>query len=164
MDLNSIITSLTGNNLVGEIAKKFNIDTSKIIDVIKAAIPKFLGAMQKNASTSAGAASLTQALCNHAGQSMGVNVEDGMKILSKVFGNNLNSEISALSQQTNTSNEQVSNILASVAPNLLSVLGNNIGNFNIGNMLGSLLGGSSNTSNGSVGKVLGGLLGKVFKK
>ena len=164
MDLNSIITSLTGNNLVGEIAKKFNIDTSKIIDVIKAAIPKFLGAMQKNASTSAGAASLTQALGNHAGQSMGINVEDGMKILSKVFGNNLNSEISALSQQTNTSNEQVSNILASVAPNLLSVLGNNIGNFNIGNMLGSLLGGSSNTSNGSVGKVLGGLLGKVFKK
>lgn len=164
MDLNSIITSLTGNNLVGEIAKKFNIDTSKIIDVIKAAIPKFLGAMQKNASTSSGAASLTQALGNHAGQSMGINVEDGMKILSKVFGNNLNSEISALSQQTNTSNEQVSNILASVAPNLLSVLGNNIGNFNIGNMLGSLLGSGSNTSNGSVGKVLGGLLGKVFKK
>ena len=164
MDLNSIITSLTGNNLVGEIAKKFNIDTSKIIDVIKAAIPKFLGAMQKNASTSSGAASLTQALGNHAGQSMGINVEDGMKILSKVFGNNLNSEISALSQQTTTSNEQVSNILASVAPNLLSVLGNNIGNFNIGNMLGSLLGSGSNTSNGSVGKVLGGLLGKVFKK
>lgn len=164
MDLNSIITSLTGNNLVGEIAKKFNIDTSKIIDVIKAAIPKFLGAMQKNASTPSGAASLTQALGNHAGQSMGINVEDGMKILSKVFGNNLNSEISALSQQTNTSNEQVSNILASVAPNLLSVLGNNIGNFNIGNMLGSLLGSGSNTSNGSVGKVLGGLLGKVFKK
>ena len=47
MDLNSIISSLTGNNLIGEIAKKFNIDPNKIINVIKAAIPKFLSAMQK---------------------------------------------------------------------------------------------------------------------
>ena len=51
MDLNSIISALTGNNLIGEIAKKFNIDTNKIINVIKEAIPKFLSAMQKNAGT-----------------------------------------------------------------------------------------------------------------
>ena len=49
MDLNSIISALTGNNLIGEIAKKFNIDPNKIINVIKEAIPKFLSAMQKNA-------------------------------------------------------------------------------------------------------------------
>ena len=60
MDLNSIISSLTGNNLIGEIAKKFNIDPNKIIEVIKAAIPKFLSSMQKNAGTAAGAAALTQ--------------------------------------------------------------------------------------------------------
>ena len=53
MDLNSIISSLTGNNLIGEIAKKFNIDPNKIIEVIKAAIPKFLGSMQQNAGTAA---------------------------------------------------------------------------------------------------------------
>ena len=163
MDLNSIISSLTGNNLIGEIAKKFNIDPSKIIEVIKAAIPKFLGSMQKNASTAAGAAALTQALSNHAGQGMGINIEDGMKILQKVFGGNLGSVISSLGKQTNTSNDQVNNILASVAPNLLSVLGKGSAGGNIGNILGSLLGGGS-SSGSNAGSAIGGLLGKIFKK
>ena len=165
MDLNSIITSLTGNNLIGEIAKNLNIDSNKIMDVIKAAIPKFLGAMQKNVSTSEGAASLTQALGNHAGQSLGVNIEDGTKILSKVFGGNLDSVISSLGKQTGTSNSQVTNILASIAPNLLSVLGKNGEGINIVDLLGSLLGAGSNANTGSAaGNVLGGLLGKIFKK
>lgn len=165
MDLNSIISQLTGNNLIGEIAKKFNIDTNKIMDVIKAAIPKFLSAMQKNAGTATGAAALTQALGNHAGQGLSINLEDGKKILEKIFGGNLGSVISNLGKQTNTTNDQVNNILASIAPNLLSVLGKGAGSGNIGNILGGLLGGASNSNSGSnAGKVLGGLLGKMFKK
>ena len=164
MDLNSIISSLTGNNLIGEIAKKFNIDPSKIIEVIKAAIPKFLSSMQKNAGTAAGAAALSQALGNHAGQGFGINIEDGMKILQKVFGGNLGSVISSLGKQTNTSNDQVNNILASVAPNLLSVLGKGAGTGNIGNILGSLLGGGAKSGSNNAGSAIGGLLGKIFKK
>ena len=167
MDLNSIISALTGNNLIGEIAKKFNIDQNKIINVIKAAIPKFLSAMQKNAGTAAGAAALTQALSNHAGQGIGINIEDGMKILQKIFGGNLGSVISSLGKQTSTSNDQVNNILASIAPNLLSILGKGAGTGNIGNILGGLLGGvtgNSSNSGSTAGKVLGGLLGKMFKK
>ncbi|MBR4787976.1 MAG: DUF937 domain-containing protein [Bacteroidales bacterium] len=167
MDLTSIINSLTGNNMIGEISKKFNIDSSKIVSVIKAAIPKFLSAMQKNAGTAAGASALVQALSSHAGQGMGINIEDGKKILSKIFGGNLGSVISGLSSQTSTTNDQVSNILASIAPNLLSILGKNHASAgsNIGNVLGSLLGGSSSSSSASgAGKLLGGLLGKIIKK
>jgi len=167
MDLTSIINSLTGNNMIGEISKKFNIDTTKIVNVIKAAIPKFLSAMQKNAGTAAGASSLLQALSSHAGQGMGINIEDGKKILSKIFGGNLGSVISGLSSQTSTTNDQVSNILASIAPNLLSILGKNHASAgsNIGNVLGSLLGGSSSSSTTSgAGKILGGLFGKLIKK
>ena len=165
MDLNSIISSLTGNNLIGEIAKRFKIDPNKIIQVIKAAIPKFLGSMHQNASTAAGAAALTQALGNHAGQGFSINLEDGMKILQKIFGGNLGSVISSLGKQTNPPNDQVNNILASVAPNLLSVLGKGSAGGNIGNILGGLLGGGASANTGSTaGKVLGGLLGKMFKK
>lgn len=167
MDLTSIINSLTGNSMIGEISKKFNIDSSKIVSVIKAAIPKFLSAMQKNAGTAAGASALVQALSSHAGQGMGINIEDGKKILSKIFGGNLGSVISGLSSQTSTTNDQVSNILASIAPNLLSILGKNNASAgsNIGNVLGSLLGGSSSSSSASgAGKLLGGLLGKIIKK
>jgi len=124
-----------------------------------------LARMQQNASSADGAASLTQALSNHAGQSLGFDLEDGMKILGKVFGNNLGSVVSGLSNQTNTPNDQVSNILAAIAPNLLSVLGQGNAGGNIGNLLGSLLGGGSASSNaGAGGKLLGGLLGKMFKK
>ena len=56
MDLANIISSLTGNNMIGEISKKFNIDPNKIISVIKAAIPKFLSSIQKNAGTAAAGA------------------------------------------------------------------------------------------------------------
>ena len=167
MDLTSIINSLTGNSMIGEISKKFNIDSSKIVSVIKAAIPKFLSAMQKNAGTAAGASALVQALSSHAGQGMGINIEDGKKILSKIFGGNLGSVISGLSSQTSTTNDQVSNILASIAPNLLSILGKNHASSgsNIGNVLGSLLGGSSSSSSASgAGKLLGGLFGKLIKK
>ena len=80
-------------------------------------------------------------------------------------GGNLGSVVSNLSGQTNTTNDQVSNILASIAPNLLSVLGKGAGTGNIGNILGGLLGGASSSSSSSnAGKVLGGLLGKIFKK
>ena len=48
MDLSKIITMLTGNEMVGEISKNMNIDSSKIMSVIQAAIPQFLGAMQRN--------------------------------------------------------------------------------------------------------------------
>ena len=166
MDLTSIINSLTGNNMIGEISKKFNIDSSKIVSVIKAAIPKFLSAMQKNAGTAAGASALVQALSSHAGQGMGINIEDGKKILSKIFGGNLGSVISGLSSQTSTTNDQVSNILASIAPNLLSILGKNHASAgsNIGNVLGSLLGGSSSSTTSGAGKILGGLFGKLIKK
>lgn len=164
MDLNNIISSLTGNNLIGEISKKFGIDTTKIVNVIKAAIPKFLSAMQRNSSTAAGAASLTQALSNHAGQAFGLNIEDGKKILAKVFGGNLGSVISGLSSQTSTTNDQVSNILASVAPNLLSVLGKGNAGGNIGNLLGGLLGTSKPSAASTAGKILGGLFGKLGKK
>ena len=165
MDLTSIISSITGNNMIGEISKKFNIDNSKIMAVIKAAIPKFIAAMQKNAGTAAGASALVQALSSHAGQGLGLNIEDGKKILGKIFGGNLGSVVSGLSSQTSTTNDQVSNILASIAPNLLAVLGKNHASAgsNIGNVLGSLLGGTS-SSGSTGGKLLGGLLGKLIKK
>ena len=163
MDLSKIITMLTGNEMVGEINKNMNIDSSKIMSVIQAAIPQFLGAMQRNSSTASGAAALTQALGNHAGQSFALDLEDGKKILSKVFGGNLGSVITKLGKQTGTSNDQVSGILASIAPYLLSILGSNKGAGNIGDVLGSLLGGASN-SGSSTGSVLGGLFGKLLKK
>ena len=172
MDLVNILSTLAGNDTVNEISRKFNIDTNKVSSVIKNALPTLIGAMQKNASTEGGAAALAKALGDHAGNAnsmisnlKNVDLTDGSKILGKILGNNATSIFEGIGKQTGTTGLQVNNILSSIAPALLNMLGklkgnNNTGNDALGALLGSVLGGGSG-SGGGIGGILGGL-GKLF--
>ena len=86
MDMTNILGALTGNDAIGTIAEKFNIDSSQVSSVITNALPSFLGAMQQNASTEGGAAALAKALGDHAGEAgdiinnlKGADLTDGSK-------------------------------------------------------------------------------------
>ncbi|MCF0200284.1 MAG: DUF937 domain-containing protein [Bacteroidales bacterium] len=174
MELSNIIGMLTGNDTVNQISSKFNISTEKVSSVLQTALPTLLGAMQKNASTESGAAALAKALGDHASNAgsmldnlKNVDITDGGKILGKIFGGDLSSVLSGIAKKTGTENGQVSNILASIAPALLNILGglknkSNTGNDALGGLLGGLLGGGSASSN--AGGMLGGMLGKIFGK
>lgn len=159
MDLTNILGALTGNDAVGAISENLKIDSKQVSSVITAALPSLLGAMQKNASTESGAASLAKALGDHAASNLKTNdLTDGNKILSHIFGGNLSNVLGGISKSTGTSTNQVSGILASIAPMLLSILGKNQQSSNTGaaglaGMLGSILGGSS--SNSGLGSILG---------
>ena len=174
MDLVNILGSLAGNDTVNEISKKFNIDTNKVSSVISTALPTLIGAMQKNASTESGAASLAKALGDHANNSgsmlsnlAGVDLNDGSKILGKILGGNASSIFDKIGKQTGTTSGQVNNILSSIAPALMNILGklkgnNNTSNDALGALLGSVLGGgASSNAGGGLGGILGGL-GKLF--
>lgn len=176
MDLVNILSQLAGNDTVGEISKKFNIDANKVSSVITNALPTLIGAMQKNASTENGAAALAKALGDHAGNAgsmisnlAGVDLTDGSKILGKILGNNAGSIFDKIGKQTGTTSGQVNNILSSIAPAMMNILGklknnNNTGNDALGALLGSVLGGGASSSNtGGLGSILGGL-GKIFGK
>ena len=168
MDLNSILSVLAAGNNANEIGKQFNVNSNQVNQVITAALPTLIGAMQKNASTESGAASLGQALNSHLGDTSlnlsSAGLADGGKILSHILGGNSNSVFSNLAKQTGLSNTQVSGILAAIAPLLLGMLGNNQKSTNtgfgdLGGMLGTLLGGSGNQSSGGLlGSILGGFL------
>ena len=172
MDISSILGVLAAGNNASQIGKQFNVDANTVNNVITSALPTLIGAMQKNASTEAGAASLLSALTSHSGDKA-VNLSqeglaDGGKILSHILGNNSGSVFSALAKQTGTSNTQVSGILASVAPMLLGLLGNNQKSSGtsvsgLGGMLGGLLAGGGSTGSssakGGLGNLLGGALG-----
>ena len=172
MDLVNILSSLAGNDTVNEISKKFNIDTNKVSSVITSALPTLVGAMQKNASTESGAAALAKALGDHAGNAgsmlsnlKNVDLSDGSKILGKILGSNASSIFDKIGKQTGTTSGQVNNILSSIAPAMLNLIGkmknnNNTGNDALGALLGSVLGGGSNSGSG-MGGILGGL-GKLF--
>ena len=174
MDLVNILGTLAGNDTVNEISKKFNIDTNKVSSVISTALPTLIGAMQKNASTESGAASLGKALGDHAGNAgsmisnlKNVDLNDGSKILGKILGGNASSIFDKIGKQTGTTGGQVNNILSSIAPALMNMLGklkgnNSTGNDALGALLGSVLGGgSSSNAGGGLGSILGGL-GKMF--
>jgi hypothetical protein len=175
MDLTNILGALTGNDAVGAIADNLKIDSKQVSSVISNALPTLLGALQKNASTPGGAEALAKALGDHASNAGNIisnlkaaDLVDGSKILSHIFGGNLGNVLSGISNQTGVASNAVSNILASIAPSLLAILGsgqqgNGINAGGLAGMLGAILGGgqNSNTQAGGLGSILGGL-GKIF--
>ena len=178
MDLTNILGALTGNDAVDAISQNLKIDSKQVSSVITAALPSLLGAMQKNASSQDGAASLAEALGYHAGNAGNIvnnlkaaDLVDGGKILSHIFGGNLSSVLSGISKDTGVASNAVSSILASIAPSLLALLGkgqqgSGIDASGLAGMLGMILGGtsSSGSSNtGGLGSILGGL-GSIFGK
>jgi len=175
MDLTNILGALTGNDAVSTIAEKFNLDSKQVSSVLTNALPFIMGAMQKNASTPGGAEALAKALGDHASNAgniinnlKGADLTDGAKILSHIFGGNLSSVLNGISKQTGVASNAVNNILASIAPSILALLGKQNGNSGAGGLgvlLGAILGGSSSGSsnNDGLGSILGGL-GSLFGK
>ena len=167
MDLTNILGALTGNEAVGTIAEKFNINKNDVSSVISNALPSLLGAMQKNASTEGGAAALAKALGDHAGNAgniinnlKGADLIDGSKILGHIFGGNLTNILGGISKQTGVASNAVSNILSSIAPSLLALLGKGqqavgANAAGLAGMLGSILGGSQGGNMGGLGSILG---------
>ena len=166
MDLNNILGVLAAGSTANQIGKQFNIESNKVSSVITSALPTLIGAMQKNAATESGASSLAKALGDHSANTsfnLGkMDLTDGSKILSHILGNNTNSVIAALAKKTGTNNNQVSSILAAIAPTLLGLLGKNQKTSNtsvsgLGGMLGAILGGGG-SSNSGMGSLLGAAL------
>lgn len=159
MNLSSLLGAIADNNSINQMGQQFGLDSNQVSSVLSAAMPALLGAMQKNASTENGAASLAKALGDHAASNLKASdLTDGNKILSHIFGGNLSSVLGGISKSTGTSTNQVSGILASIAPMLLSILGKNQQSSNTGaaglaGMLGGILGGSS--ANSGLGSILG---------
>ena len=176
MDLTNILGAVTGNDAIDAISQNLKIDQKQVSSVVTAALPSLLGAMQKNASSQAGAASLADALGYHAGNAGNIvnnlkaaDLTDGGKILSHIFGGNLSSVLGGISKNTGVGSNAVGSILASIAPSLLALLGkgqkgNGIDASGLAGMLGMILGGTSGKSNtGGLGSILGGL-GSIFGK
>lgn len=175
MDLTNILGALTGNDAIGAISQNLKLDSNQVSSVITAALPSLLGAMQQNASTEDGAASLAKALGDHAGSAGNIisnlsssDLTDGNKILGHIFGGNLTNVLSGISQKTGVASNSVGSILASIAPSLLALLGkgqqgSGVNAAGLAGMLGVLLGGGQQNQGGGLGSILGGL-GSIFGK
>lgn len=190
MDLLNLLTSQLKNPEVLEtMGHKVGADAGQVEKLASIGIPALLAAMEKNAKDERGAQGLNLALEAHADDPMddlmgflqGVDTDDGQKILQHVFTKPAAVE-NRLSQETGLQASQVSGLLSQLAPLLLSALGKQKREQQVGaNGLSSLLGGLVQQTGGSGmqsmlmglldsdhdGNIMddvGNILGKLFKK
>ena len=190
MDIQKLLSELLSADSVKGLSKAAGASQKDVKKVVAAVLPSLLGVAKTQAESSDTAEVFTQALSDHAKDDTSdiksflanVDLEDGAKIIGHLLGGNQENTTKAISAQTGVSTKKTGNILSSLAPLLMSLLGQQtgsdssgssigslmgslLGNVDITSVLGGLLGGSSSNSSGSMnlGSLLGGLLGGSSK-
>jgi hypothetical protein len=165
MDILKLLQSDMGGQLIEGASKQLGLDKSQTTSAMGAAIPLLLGALKNNAGSADGAAGLLGALTSskHSGGGMLDNLgsilggsgiddnvmNDGGKILGKVFGGQESNAASAISKASGIDLSSAMSILKLAAPFVMSYLGKKVlgggvsDGKGLGDLLGGLLGGGS---------------------
>ena len=120
--LGSMMTQSSVNNLSG----KTGTSQSAIMRLLPLAIPILIKYLTRNAQSQQGALSLLGALTQHKNtnsmelQLADADADDGDKILNHILGGNYGNVMNQLAGQSGMSEDQVSSVLANIAPALLS--------------------------------------------
>ena len=182
LDISSLMGMLSGDG-ISALGKSADVKKSQVSGVLDSALPLLLSGMKDNASTKAGAASLNKALKDHAKDDtadigsflQNVDLADGGKILTHILGDNKKTAVDGIAKKNGISSDQVTTILSSLAPLLLTKLGSSKADEDdddgagLTDLLGSLLSGGTsakkkssskkNSSASALGNLLGSLLG-----
>ena len=126
--LSLLLGTMTSQSSVDALSEKTGSSSKQTSLLISLAIPLLLRYLTSNASSQNGASSLLGALMQHKNKkTMDVQLkdadeEDGSKIIGHILGNDSSDVISQLSGETGMSDQQVTQLLYSIAPALLSGL------------------------------------------
>ena len=126
--LQLLLKSFTQQSSIDAAEKKTGISGRQILTILSYALPLLIKFMTKNASSQSGAQSLLGALTQHKNtkamplQIAEANTDDGAKIIGHIFGQKQNDAVSQIAQQSGVSANDVSKVLAVMAPALLSSL------------------------------------------
>jgi hypothetical protein len=165
MDITELLNSSMGQSIIKSIAGNLGMDEKEASGAVSAAIPTILAGMTKNAQTKEGAESLNRAIESKHDGSLLDNLsnmlqghtqelqDDGDGILGHVFGNNRSVIEQRISKKTGVSSGKIGPLLAILAPIVMAYLGkeksqSSTGAGGIGDLLGGLLGGGSQTRSG----------------
>lgn len=163
--LQDLLGQEQGTQAVDQISQNVGAESSMVNSAIQAALPMILGGLANNAATPQGAESLNTALDrDHDGGLLGnlgglgsmifggqqaappPRQADAGGILGHIFGNNQGQVAQDVSNKSGLSISQVAPILMMLAPIVMSYLGQqkqqqNVGADGLGGLLGGLLGG-----------------------
>ncbi len=174
MNINDLLNSGAGQQIVANISQQFGLDQSQATSAVQAALPMILGGLGRNAQNEQGAESLNNALSQH-DPSVLDNVQgffgnassaqnEGSKILGHIFGDKVSTVENGVAQSSGISMAKIGPIIAMLAPLVMSYLNKQKQSNNVtqsgglGDLIGGLagsMGGGNTTSQG------GGLIGMV---
>ncbi len=199
MDLQQLTKQLLSTDSVKGIAQRSGASSSDVTKVLSQALPALLGGANDQAKNADTVQSFTQALSDHAKADTsdltsfldGIDLADGAKIIGHLLGGSTDSTTKTVAKKAGVSQKKTATILSSVAPLLMSLLGQQtkesssddsivgelVGSLleqvDVGDLLTSLLTDSSSTKKKKSSKkktssdsseLLGSLLGSVVKK
>lgn len=124
--LQLLMGAMTSQSSVGSVSGKTGLSNKQVQQLMMLAIPLLLKYMTKNASSGNGAQSLLGALAQHTSQKNmdkqldDADEDDGSKIISHILGSNQNKVTQDLSVQTGLKPDQISKVLAILAPAMMS--------------------------------------------
>lgn len=159
MDISSLLSTLTSSDSLSGLGSAANVSADSARNILTSALPTLLSgaaAQSQNSETSEGFAS---ALLQHASADTSsissflgnVDMSDGKKILSHLFGSDSDSTISSIAENSGASAEETSGVLSAAAPLLMSLLGQQTSSeqasgAGIASIMNSLLGGADVSS------------------
>lgn len=160
-----------------QLAEQLGTSPEEAKQAAEVAVPALIGGLQANAADPAGAASITEALSQHASGLIDggvdlnqVDVADGERITSHIFGSNQEAVVNQLGGLGGGAG-LIGKLLPMLAPVVMSFLASKFGGGaqaqaqdsgqggGISDMLGGLLGGGSGSGGGGIMDAIGGLFG-----
>lgn len=196
MDISSLLQGAMGEKLVAGVSSQLGVENGPVKTAISAALPFLIGQLSKNAQKDPSGINAAlenkhdgSVLENLSGFLSNGDFSDGMGILGHVFGGNQQTNVAqAVSKSSGLNAGQVTSLLSILAPIVMGYLGKEkqqqgLDSNGIAGLLGSLMGGMSQSNNremsmveklldqdgdGSIaddvmdigGKLLGGFFGK----
>lgn len=124
--LTVLLTSMLASGAVESLSGKTGLSSKQVSKLVKLALPILLKAMTSNASSGSGASSLLGALMQHKSQNTfedqikTADTDDGSRIIGHILGQDQNKVVSQLADQSGVGADQVSALLAAMAPALMS--------------------------------------------
>ena len=124
--LQVLMNSFTQQSSIDAASKKTGVKGVSILTILSYALPLIIRYMTKNASSQNGAQSLLGALTQHTStkampeQIASADTNDGAAIIRHIFGDSEASAVNEIASKANVPAADVSSVLASIAPTLLS--------------------------------------------
>ncbi len=126
--LQVLLSSFTNQSSVDATSQKTGVKGVSVLTILSYALPLIIKFMTKNASNTNGAQSLLGALTQHRStkampeQIAEADVNDGAAIMRHIFGDSEQSAVEEIAAKANVPAADVTSVLASIAPTLLSSL------------------------------------------